>query len=172
MIPGLNSNIKHDERMFHVQTEDSGARYGHVISHLFLEGVILATKKTEYPEGSESKKADTQAIAESMRKSHREMIRKLTSGAFDSKLEHDEISTGSVPVAEDTPVDKTKAGTPATLEATPPEEPPVLNEPGDEDELPEPSEVADRINCLLSEAPEPEPLSGKIRKLLDGAGGA
>src|SRR5690606_34821597 len=35
MIPGFNHNIKHKGRIFHIQTEDSGPKNPHIITHLF-----------------------------------------------------------------------------------------------------------------------------------------
>ena len=45
---GYNTNVRHDEVLFHIQTEDSGVGHPHIITHLFVEGTILATKKTSY----------------------------------------------------------------------------------------------------------------------------
>lgn len=86
MIPGLNSNIRHEGKIFHIQTEDSGVKYGHVISHLFLEGVILASVKTSYPELIELPEDEREPkVADLMRKAHRTMVRSLTSGSYDDK---------------------------------------------------------------------------------------
>lgn len=86
MIPGLNSNIRHEGKIFHIQTEDSGVKYGHVISHLFLEGVILASVKTSYPELLELPEDEREPkVADLMRKAHRTLVRSLTSGNYDEK---------------------------------------------------------------------------------------
>ena len=50
MITGYNANVRHGERLFHVQTEDSGRAHPHVITHLYYEGTILASEKREYAE--------------------------------------------------------------------------------------------------------------------------
>jgi len=34
--------------MFHVQTEDSGVHNPHIDTHLFHEGVIIASKRVDY----------------------------------------------------------------------------------------------------------------------------
>ncbi len=88
MIPGLNSNIKRNEKIYHIQTEDSGPKYGHVISHLFLDGTILASVKTKYNEHLELEpdKLEKKVIA-IMRRSHRKMVHQLTSGEFDEQQE-------------------------------------------------------------------------------------
>ena len=42
---GFNNNVRHKGRLFHIQTEDSGVRHPHVITHLFmLTGASARTK--------------------------------------------------------------------------------------------------------------------------------
>ena len=48
MVVGFNHNIKHKGKMYHIQTEDSGLENPHIITHLFVGGNILASKKTSY----------------------------------------------------------------------------------------------------------------------------
>ncbi len=83
---GLNTNVKHLGRIFHIQTEDSGKNYGHVISHLFDDGTILATEKTKYDELLDGNTSDEQVdeeVKKIMRRSHRLMIQKLITGGYD-----------------------------------------------------------------------------------------
>ena len=47
-VTGFNHNIKHKGKVYHVQTEDSGVNNPHIITHLFVGGNILASKKTSY----------------------------------------------------------------------------------------------------------------------------
>ncbi len=99
MIPGLNSNIRVSEKMFHIQTEDSGPRYGHVISHLFQEGTILASVKTAYKELLDLDQAELEAeVVKIMRKSHRQMVQKLTSGEYATEMGLNDSGTMKVMV--------------------------------------------------------------------------
>jgi len=50
MVTGFNHNVKHRGKGYHVQTEDSGLDNPRIITHLFLGGNILASKKTSYGE--------------------------------------------------------------------------------------------------------------------------
>jgi len=50
VVPGFNHNIKHKGRIFHVQTEDSGPKNPHIITHLFVGGNILADRLGDVPE--------------------------------------------------------------------------------------------------------------------------
>ena len=48
---GFNNNVRHKGRVFHIQTEDSGVKRPHIITHLFMDGGrILKSNKTSYAE--------------------------------------------------------------------------------------------------------------------------
>jgi len=89
MLPGFNHNIKHKGRMFHIQTEDSGVKNPHIITHLFVGGNILASKKTTYSEllDQEDYEKSVRAI---MEEQHKEMLRNLVNSVYD------EVVTGAV----------------------------------------------------------------------------
>ena len=48
MILGLNTNHDHNGKVFHVQTEDSGLDNPVVVTHCFIGGTIIATRRSEY----------------------------------------------------------------------------------------------------------------------------
>ena len=48
MITGYNTDVEHDAIVYHVQTEDTGAQSAEIISHVFVGGAILASKRTSY----------------------------------------------------------------------------------------------------------------------------
>jgi outer membrane biosynthesis protein TonB len=83
MVPGFNHNIKHKGKIFHVQTEDSGALNPHIITHLFVGGNILATKKTSY---ADIVNADNlhDIVRELMEEQHKAMLRNLVNGVYDN----------------------------------------------------------------------------------------
>src|SRR6185503_1306566 len=48
---GYNNNVRHKNRVFHIQTEDSGVKHPHIITHLFMDGGrILKSVKRSYAE--------------------------------------------------------------------------------------------------------------------------
>jgi hypothetical protein len=79
---GFNHNIKHKGKMYHIQTEDSGLENPHIITHLFVGGNILASKKTSYADivGAENL---AQVVRELMEEQHKEMLRNLINGVYD-----------------------------------------------------------------------------------------
>jgi len=48
VITGYNTDVEHDGVVYHVQTEDKGVQLPEIISHVFVSGEILATKRTSY----------------------------------------------------------------------------------------------------------------------------
>jgi hypothetical protein len=82
MVVGFNHNIKHKGKAYHIQTEDSGLDNPHIITHLFVGGNILASKKTSYADivGAENL---AQVVRELMEEQHKEMLRNLINGVYD-----------------------------------------------------------------------------------------
>ncbi|HEX9050969.1 MAG TPA: hypothetical protein VF841_10590 [Anaeromyxobacter sp.] len=82
MVVGFNHNIKHKGKAYHIQTEDSGLENPHIITHLFVGGNILASKKTSYADivGAENL---AQVVRELMEEQHKEMLRNLINGVYD-----------------------------------------------------------------------------------------
>jgi len=83
MLPGFNHNIKYRDKIFHVQTEDNGEDNPLIISHIFVGGNIIATKKTDYSNllGKEDIASELKVIMENQ---HKELIKDLITGKFDS----------------------------------------------------------------------------------------
>jgi hypothetical protein len=84
---GYNNNVRHKGRVFHVQTEDSGVRYGHIITQLFVDGGrIIKSVKTSYAEhvGSERR---GEIVREMMKQQHKQMFIALRDGQFDALVD-------------------------------------------------------------------------------------
>ncbi len=82
MVVGFNHNIKHRGRTYHVQTEDSGLENPHVVTHLFVGGNVVASKRTSYADivGADNL---PRVVRELMEEQHKEMLRNLVDGAYD-----------------------------------------------------------------------------------------
>ena len=89
MLPGYNHNVKYREVVYHVQTEDSGVDTPHIITHLFIGGNIIASKKTSYADMVKNGDLN-EILAQLMQDQHKTMLKGLIHGRFD-----DEISTRS-----------------------------------------------------------------------------
>jgi hypothetical protein len=82
-VTGFNHNIKHKGKVYHVQTEDSGVNNPHIITHLFVGGNILASKKTSYADILNAENL-SEVVRELMEEQHKEMLRNLINGVYDS----------------------------------------------------------------------------------------
>src|SRR5881398_2797386 len=82
-VTGFNHNIKHKGKIYHVQTEDSGIHNPHLITHLFVGGNILASKKTSYADILNAENL-SEVVRELMEEQHKEMLRNLINGVYDT----------------------------------------------------------------------------------------
>jgi hypothetical protein len=102
---GFNNNVRHKGRVFHIQTEDSGVKHPHIITHLFADGGrILKTTKTSYAEFLEDGEL-AKKVRGLMQEQHKAMFIALRAGKFDAVI-------GDVPLAEGAP--KSEAGPAST----------------------------------------------------------
>jgi hypothetical protein len=96
---GFNNNVKHRGRLFHIQTEDSGIRHPHVITHLFMDGGrILKTIKTSYSQHLGSDRL-AETVRELMKVQHKTMFIALRDGQFDYVVDGDDAPPPSGPVS-------------------------------------------------------------------------
>lgn len=109
MITGYNTDVRHGEVIFHVQTEDKGVANPYIESLVYVGGQVLASKRASYADLLADGKDEKEIVA-LMDHQHRTMIAAIRHGKLDSKLAHLAASR--------------KTGAHATLE-TPPSGQPV-----------------------------------------------
>ena len=82
MITGYNIDVQYEGVTYHVQTEDMGIDLKRIITHVFIGGAILCSKKTDYSRhlihGYDEKK-----IKELMDEQHRTVVRIIQAGKLD-----------------------------------------------------------------------------------------
>jgi hypothetical protein len=119
VITGFNTDIKHNEKVYHVQTEDKGVGNPYIESLVYVGGEILASKKTSYAEQLKTG-VDDKWIGGLMEQQHRTMIAAIKRGRFDQPAEP--TKTGDV-----------RTPTPATLAQDVAVSAVLESEPADED---------------------------------------
>ena len=102
MIPGFNLDIKHKGKTFHIQTEDSGPTNPVIMTHLFLFGTILGTRRLEYADAVG--RADlTEHVRDLMRAELKAMHQSLVAGDFDELARRPQKKAGGeIPLARRT----------------------------------------------------------------------
>jgi hypothetical protein len=117
MVVGFNHNIKYRGKTYHAQTEDSGSDRPQVVTHLFLGGNIVASKRTSYADiaGAENLPDVVRAL---MEEQHKEVLRNLVHGVYDQ-------------AAPGTPPARARAFGPAPGSPPPPAPPAPIEAPVD-----------------------------------------
>jgi hypothetical protein len=96
LITGFNTDIKHNDKVYHIQTEDKGLQNPYIESLVYVGGEILASKKTSYAEQAKSG-VDEKWIGGLMEQQHRTMIAAIKRGRFDQPA--DQTKAGVAPSA-------------------------------------------------------------------------
>ncbi len=117
MVQGFNHNIKHKGKLYHIQTEDSGRDNPHIITHVFVGGNILATKKTSYADIVKADRLE-QIVRELMEEQHKGVLRNLINGVYDDP---------AAARAESSKVDKVEPSKAPSMQGQMPQ--PVMNAP-------------------------------------------
>jgi len=107
---GYNNNVRHKGKVFHIQTEDSGVKYGHIMTHLFTDGGrIVKSVKTSYAEYVSNERMG-EIVREMMKQQHKAMFIALRDGKFESIADR----AGEAPHSSRPPsvvLDQARAGT-------------------------------------------------------------
>jgi hypothetical protein len=103
MNTGYNTDVRHGEVVFHVQTEDKGLGNPYIESLVYVGGQVLASKRASYAELIAEGKEDKDIVA-LMDHQHRTMIAAIRHGKLDGKLAALSASrqTGAMPVIKPT----------------------------------------------------------------------
>ena len=131
-LRGYNHNIRYRDRVYHVQTEDSGLENPHVFTHMFLEGQIIASRRLDYDdlvvESEEQQKENDQKIRKRMQDQHKSLMKQLRRGEMDETIIAlmgmlepvvDELSVGEEPAVAEVPAGMGPSLAPVATEETP-----------------------------------------------------
>ncbi len=103
MITGFNTDIKHNEKVYHIQTEDKGLQNPYIESLVYVGGEILASKKTSYAD-QVGAGIDEKWIGSLMEQQHRTMIAAIKRGRFDSAADATRASRPTLAQPSGSPV--------------------------------------------------------------------
>ena len=79
MVTGLNSEIEHNGKIFHIQTEDGGLRNPIILTRIFCGGILISSRKTSYVYLLD--REDLRGVVEQlMKEQHQEMIQEIYGG--------------------------------------------------------------------------------------------
>ena len=120
MLTGYNTDFKFQGKVYHCQTEDGGVNSPHIISLLYHQGAILASRKTSY---ADILKADCldEVVRELMMEQHKQMIRDLMQGKLDIGGAPAQAAPSPAPAAPKPAPAPPKEAPPAPKAAPPPQ---------------------------------------------------
>ena len=84
MITGHNSDVEHDGRIYHVQTEDKGTANPIIETLIYCGGEILAARQSSYADLLKEG-GDENAIAERIETQHNQLINDVHAGRYAEK---------------------------------------------------------------------------------------
>jgi len=84
VITGYNSDVRHGNRIFHVQTEDKGIANPKIETLIYLGGEILDSYRGTYEDLVAEPPIQDQAIQARMDEQHRSVIRDIKNGKYDT----------------------------------------------------------------------------------------
>jgi hypothetical protein len=87
MITGFNTDVRHDGRIYHVQTEDRGSENPVLESLVYIGGTIVAKKSTPYSEQL-STGATEEMIASLLKRQHQVIIAAIKAGRIEDLIRH------------------------------------------------------------------------------------
>jgi hypothetical protein len=125
VITGYNTDVKHRDRVFHIQTEDRGELHPYIESFVYVGGEILAGKRTPYEESLRNG-GDDRVLRDLMEQQHRTVITAIRDGSFDAP-------DGSVRIPAEMTLSTSRPTSPTPLGEVreSPSERPAVNRPSD-----------------------------------------
>lgn len=83
MITGYNTDVRHGNRVFHVQTEDKGISNPKVETLIYVGGEILDSYRTSYEDMIAAGTLREEALQTRMDEQHKGVIRDIKNGKYD-----------------------------------------------------------------------------------------
>ncbi len=83
MITGYNTDVRHGNRVFHVQTEDKGLANPRIETLIYVGGEILDSYRSSYEDLLAEPRLDEGIVQTRMDEQHRAVIRDIKNGKYD-----------------------------------------------------------------------------------------
>jgi len=93
MISGFNTDVQHEGRVYHVQTEDRGEENPVLESLVYIGGTIVAKKATPYSDRLQQG-ATEDVIASLLRRQHQVIIAAIKAGRIEDLISHSSKELG------------------------------------------------------------------------------
>lgn len=145
-LQGYNHNIPYKNRIYHVQTEDSGVERPVISTHLFHEGMILNSARFEYHELLDESNWQFR-VRRRMKDQHKRLMKELIHGKMDDQIVESlgELDPEAEPDTAEPRVEVPVVEAPVELAEVAAAPAPAEQEPQEEPEEFIPGELADTL---------------------------
>jgi hypothetical protein len=96
MITGYNTDVRHGNRVFHVQTEDKGMGNPKIETLIYVGGEILDSYRGGYDDLIVSGAVTESLIQDRMNEQHKNVIRDIKNGKYDTTPQDPELAEAQV----------------------------------------------------------------------------
>ncbi len=86
MIFGFNTDVKHEDTVYHVQTEAHRSTHT-FLSTVFVKGQCIAKKSGSYADAADAEQTDQQ-LHEMLKNQHRQIVEAIREGRLDDLLKN------------------------------------------------------------------------------------
>ncbi|HEX9427665.1 MAG TPA: hypothetical protein VGA64_07740 [Candidatus Polarisedimenticolia bacterium] len=84
MVTGFNTDVQHQGRVYHVQTEDKGLENPVIETLVYIGGEILAARRSSYADLA-ARRSGEKEIADRIESQHNQMILDIKEGKYEDK---------------------------------------------------------------------------------------
>jgi hypothetical protein len=96
MITGYNTDVRHGNRVFHVQTEDKGVQNPKIETLIYVGGEILDSYRGGYDDLIAGGAIPEPLIQDRMNEQHKNVIRDIKNGKYDATPQDPELAEAQV----------------------------------------------------------------------------
>jgi len=151
MITGFNTDVRHGDTVYHVQTEDKGVRNPLILSLIYVKGKILDAFRTRYDDFLDSGRFSEASLQKILEFQHRQIVGAIKRGKYQKGMPLEDYVEGDFIFPLTSASEPTEARKPEPVpEAVPEPVPESVPEPVPEPVPNPPATVAE------IEPPEPE----------------
>jgi len=83
MVTGYNVDIKHEGKVYHVQTEDRGRKHPIIETLIYLGGKIIHQARISYAHKNDDATYDEAAVGQLLEEQHQKLVGHIRAGVFD-----------------------------------------------------------------------------------------
>jgi hypothetical protein len=123
MITGFNTDVKHAEIVYHVQTEDKGANNPLIESLVYVKGAILDAFRTRYQDFLKSERFSEAVLQKVLEFQHHQIVVSIKRGKYEKGMRLNPYIDGDLVFKSESACEPSKDSKPVQIPPPPSEKP-------------------------------------------------